>query len=240
MEKEATYTIYTDASFDQTSQIGTYSIVVMQGNTILKKVARRCTFQMKDATECEIYAVHQAINFILSIYLKKCKNKKQKFKIRTDSIVARDFYITGKINKKFFIDKMELVNEMKQRYKTACKKIEKAKSSFSISWIPREGNKVAHKWTTVAFKRLRGYSEMKEVLLINKEAFLELVSNKKQKELIEYLFAYSNDNKIIHKTQKEMANTLNITTSDINRNLKKLIDIDVLEKVKNGKYALLI
>lgn len=37
-----------------------------------------------------------------------------------------------------------------------------------------------------------------------------------------------------------MSDALNIPISRINRNLNNLIELDVLEKVKNGKYAILI
>lgn len=71
MEKEATYVIYTDASFDDFTKIGTYAVIIIQGNKVLKRTAKRCRIQMKSATECEIFAIYQALNIILNRYVKK-------------------------------------------------------------------------------------------------------------------------------------------------------------------------
>ena len=82
MEKESTYVIYTDASFDDFTKIGTYAIIVMQENKVLKRTAKRCRIQMKSATECEIFAVYQAINLVLNNYLKKWKKAEIQIKDR--------------------------------------------------------------------------------------------------------------------------------------------------------------
>lgn len=42
MEEEKTYEIYTDASFDDETKIGTYAIVVIQGNNIVKVISKKC------------------------------------------------------------------------------------------------------------------------------------------------------------------------------------------------------
>ncbi len=55
-----------------------------------------------------------------------------------------------------------------------------------------------------------------------------------------YLFLISNDDKIISKTQEEIAKSLNLTTSSINRIFRNLKKIEVLEKKQNGKYLLKI
>lgn len=240
MEKESTYVIYTDASFDDFNKIGTYAIIVMQKKKVLKRTAKQCRIQMKSATECEIFAVYQAINIVLNMYLKN--GKKQKFKLRTDSINAKDFFLKNKNSQKIFLDNLELSNIMKKTYSTLCKKVFKNEGSFSLTWIPRKANKMAHKWSYIAFQRLRGYNEKKEVLLIDKSSFLEILLNGKreQNEIIKYLFFNSNEHKIILKTQKEMSDALNIPISTINRILNNLIELDVLEKVKNGMYVILI
>lgn len=240
MEKESTYVIYTDASFDDFTKIGTYAIIVMQENKVLKRTAKRCKIQMKSATECEIFAVYQAINIVLSRYLKK--GKKQKFKLRTDSTNAKDFFSKNENSKKIFLDNLELSDIMKKTYTTLCKKVFRNEGSLSLKWIPREANQMAHKWSYMAFQRLRGYNEKKEVLLIDKSSFLEiLLSGKRQQnEIIKYLFLNSNEQKIILKTQKEMSDALNIPISTINRSLNNLIELDIIEKVKNGMYLILI
>ena len=51
MEKESTYVIYTDASFDDFTKIGTYSIIIMKDNKIKKRIAKRCRIQLNNATE---------------------------------------------------------------------------------------------------------------------------------------------------------------------------------------------
>ncbi len=240
MEKEATYVIYTDASFDDFTKIGTYAVIIMQGNKVLKRTAKRCRIQMKSATECEVFAIYQALNIILNRYVKK--ERRQKFKLRTDSMDAKEFFLKQKHNQKIFLDNLELSNIMKKTYHTLCKKISKKEGSFSLTWIPREANKMAHKWSYIAFERLRGYNEKKEVLLIDKSSFFEILLNGKreQNEIIKYLFYNSDEHKVILKTQKEISNALNMPISKINRNLNNLIELDILEKVKNGKYVILI
>lgn len=52
----------------------------MQENKVLKRTAKRCRIQMKSATECEIFAVYQAISIILNKYVKN--GRKQKFKLK--------------------------------------------------------------------------------------------------------------------------------------------------------------
>lgn len=101
---------------------------------------------------------------------------------------------------------------------------------------------MAHKWSYITFQRLRGYNEKKEVLLIDQSSFFEILLNGKreQNEIIKYLFCNSDEHKIILKTQKEMSNALNMPISRINKNLNNLIELDIIEKIKNGKYAILI
>lgn len=240
MKKESTYVIYTDASFDDFTKIGTYAIIITQENKILKHTAKRCMVQMNNATECEVFAVYQAINIILNKYVKS--GKKQKFKLKTDCTAAKDFFLKDKYSKKMFLDNSELTNSMKKTYKTLCKHISNKESSFSLTWIPRKSNKIAHKCSYTAFQRLKQYEEKREVVLIDKSSFLEILLNGKreQNEIIKYLFYNSDEQKIILKTQKEMSNALNMSISKINRNLNNLIDLNVLEKVENGKYAILI
>ena len=240
LEQESTYVLYTDASFDDFSKIGTYAIIVMQENKVLKQIAKKCRIQMKSSTECEIFAVYQAINIVLNMYLKK--GKKQKFKLKTDSIDAKNFFLKKQYSQKIFLDNLELSDNMKKTYTTLCRKVSKNEGSFSLNWIPREANRMAHKWSNIVFQRLRECDGKKEVLLINKSLFLEILLNEKkeQNEIIKYLLNNSNENKIILKTQKEMSNALNIPIFTINRILNNLIELDVLEKVKNGMYVILI
>lgn len=75
MEKESTYVIYTDASFDDFTKIGTYSIIIMKDNKIKKRIAKRCRIQLNNATESEIFAIYHAITIILNCYIKDNINR---------------------------------------------------------------------------------------------------------------------------------------------------------------------
>lgn len=240
MEKESTYVIYTDASFDDFTKIGTYSIIIMKDNNIKKSIAKRCRIQLNNSTECEIFAIYHAITIILNCYIKD--NIKQKFKFRTDCKNAVDFFISKEITCNMFKSNTELLKTMKNTYKRFYKKLKKVESSISITWIPREANKVAHKWTYNAFQRLKGYTDKKEIAVISTNALLELLSENQENygTIIKYLYAVSDEQKVIRKTQEEIAYALDISTTKANCYLKKLVNLDILRKIKNGKYALLI
>lgn len=64
--------------------------------------------------------------------------------------------------------------------------------------------------------------------------------NKSQFSIIIYLFSISNQEDLILTTQKEVSKTLNISISMINKTFSKLKELQILEKVKNGRYMLLI
>lgn len=100
MESQKTYEIFTDASFDDVAKVGTYAIVIMQEKRILKIIAKKCNIQLENSTECEVFAIFQAINFIQGSLLKK--NITQKFWLRTDCVVARDFFIEDENKIKVF------------------------------------------------------------------------------------------------------------------------------------------
>lgn len=58
--------------------------------------------------------------------------------------------------------------------------------------------------------------------------------------MIIYLFKISNEDKFILKTQMEIARSLEILISCINKIFQELIKLNVLAKIKNGKYSLTI
>lgn len=68
---EEKYEIYTDASFEDNAKIGTYSVVVKKEEKIVKTVSRKCRIKLKNATECEIYGVYQALKIIEKLIKKK-------------------------------------------------------------------------------------------------------------------------------------------------------------------------
>ena len=237
MNEEENFIIYTDASFDDKSKLGTYGIIVTKNNNKIKTITKKCRIQMNNSTECEIFAIYQAINLILSCYINK--GKIQKFRVRTDCEVAREFFIE-KNDKKIFQNNLEIKNI----YRKICIKLSKYSSSFKIKWIPRNTNKIAHNHSYATLKKLKNNSNnlANEIILIEKKSFLEILTKitKKESRIIIYLFENLNDQKIISITQEELSKYLNLSITTINNLFKKLIALNVVEKVKNGKYAILI
>ena len=241
MNEEENFIIYTDASFDDKSKLGTYGIIVTKNNNKIKTITKKCRIQMNNSTECEIFAIYQAINLILSCYIKK--DKIQKFRIRTDCEVAREFF-TEKNDKKIFQNNDEIKYQMKNIYRKICIKLSKYSSSFKIKWIPRNTNKIAHNHSYATLKRIKNNSNnlANEIILIEKKSFLEILTKitKKESRIIIHLFENLNEQKIISITQEELSKYLNLSITTINNLFKKLIDLNIVEKVKNGKYAILI
>lgn len=58
--------------------------------------------------------------------------------------------------------------------------------------------------------------------------------------MIIYLFKICNEDKFILKTQMDIARSLEISISYINKIFQELIKLNVLTKIKNGKYSLII
>lgn len=240
MEIQKTYEIFTDASFNDVDKVGTYSIVIMQEKKILKIIAKKCNIQLKNSTECEVFAIFQAINLIQGSLLKK--NTTQKFWLRTDCVVARDFFIENKNKIKVFENNLTLLNTIKQTYERIKKVLSKKDCSFRLRWIPRESNKIAHKHAYLAFQKLKVQNNKNDIILIDKYSFLELLQilNSNYYKVILYLFQISNEEKLILKTQSQIAETLEISKYNINKIFKQLIKLNILGKIKNGKYILLI
>ena len=241
MNEEENFIIYTDASFDEKSKTGTYGIIVIKDDNKIKTITKKCRIQMNNSTECEIFAIYQAINLILSCYINK--GKIQKFRVRTDCEIAREFFIE-KNDKKVFQNNVEIKDEIKNIYRKICIKLSKYSSSFKIKWIPRNTNKIAHNHSYATLKKLKNNSNslVNEIILIEKKSFLEILTKitKKESRIIIYLFENLNDQKIISITQEELSKYLNLSITTINNLFKKLIALNVVEKLKNGKYAILI
>ena len=239
MEAQKIYEIFTDASFDDVAKVGTYAIVIMQDKKILKTIAKKCNVQLENSTECEVFAIFQAINLIQGSLLKK--NITQKFWLRTDCVVARDFFIEDENKIKVFENNLTLLNTIKQTYKRIKKALSKKDCSFRLRWIPRESNKVAHKHAYSAFQKLKTTNK-NDIVLIDRYSFLKLLQkfNLNHYKLISYLFINSNEQKLILKTQSEIAEKLELSTYSINKIFKEFIKLNILGKIKNGKYILLI
>ena len=161
METQKTYEIFTDASFDDVVKVGTYAIVIMQENKIVRIIAKKCNVQLENSTECEVFAIFQAINLIQGSLLNK--NITQKFWLRTDCVVARDFFIEDENKIKIFENNLTLLNTIKQTYKRIKKVLSKKDCSFRLRWIPRESNKVAHKHAYSAFQKLKTTNNKKDI-----------------------------------------------------------------------------
>ena len=242
MNEEENFIIYTDASFDEKNKIGTYGIIVTKDNNKIKTITKKCRLQMDNSIECEIFAIYQAINIILSCYINK--NKIQKFRIKTDCEIARDFFIEKYNNEKLFRKNFDIKNDMKNKYRKICIKVSKYNSSFKIKWVTRKANKIAHKHAYATLKKIKNTSNnlANEIVIIEKNSFFEILTKITKKEIliIIYLFNNLNEQKIISITKEDISQSLNISITTINNLFKKLIDLNVIEKVKNGKYAILI
>ena len=240
MDKENTYVIYTDASFDDNTKEGTYSIVIMQENKVLKKIRKKNKIQLNNSTECEIFAIFQAFNIINGSLLKK--NKAQKFRLNTDCSTARDFFLENQLNFKFFKENQQLLNTIKQTHKNIKKRLSKKDCSLKIKWAARENNKIAHNCAYSAFKKSKASNFKKELILIEQTSFLEILKNfdKKQYKVIIYLIENSNQENSIKKTQSEIAKKLEMPLSSLNKIMQKLIKLDIIVKIKQGEYSLLI
>lgn len=240
METQKIYEIFTDASFDDVAKVGTYAIVIMQENKIVRIIAKKCNVQLENSTECEVFAIFQAINLIQGSLLNK--NITQKFWLRTDCVVARDFFIEDESKIKVFENNLTLLNTIKQTYTRIKKTLSKKDCSFRLRWIPRESNKIAHKHAYSAFQKLKTTNNKKDIVLIDIDSFLRLLQgfNSNQYKVISYLFKNSNEQKLILKTQSEIAEKIELSTYSINKIFKEFIKLNILGKIKNGKYILLI
>lgn len=243
MKKQTKYNIYTDASFDNKSNIATYSIIIMKEDKILKSFSKRSRIEIKNSTEIEIFAVYQAMNLILSCYINKSES--QTFCINTDCTQVPIFFRNNKSKMKIFKNNEELKKDMLKTYNVICTKLSKENCGFTLKWISRDSNKIAHNQTYNMLKRVRkikNFKNSKEDLIINKNTFCDILSNfnKSQFSIIIYLFSISNQEDLILTTQKEVSKTLNISISVINKTFSRLKELKILEKVKNGRYMLLM
>ena len=243
MQRIIKYDIYTDASFDNQSKIATYAIVVMFENKILKSFSKASKIEIKNSTEIETFAVYQAINLILSCYINK--NENQIICINTDCVQVPDFFQNKKSKVKIFQNNSEMIETMKKAYNVVKTKLSGENSNFILKWISRDMNKIAHKQTYNMLKRVRkikNFENTKEDILINKNIFCSLLSNydKNQYLILVYLLNILDNEGLIKITQKVVSEQLNLTLSIVNKKFKQLIELKVLEKVRNGRYMLLI
>lgn len=125
MNREDVYEIYTDASFDEKTKLGTYAIVIKKENTLIKTISKKCRLKLENSTECEVFGVYQAINYIAGTLLNK--RKKQSFRIVTDCNAAMQFFKVNGRNFSIFKDEKEISFLMRNLYKKINKRLIKRK-----------------------------------------------------------------------------------------------------------------
>lgn len=162
--------------------------------------------------------------------------------VKNGLFCSKRLFIEKNNNIKIFQRNEELLNTIKKSYNRVKKRLAKKDCSFKLKWILRGANKIAHKYSYSAFQKLKHTNDKKDFIVIDKESFLELLQkfNSRQCKIIIYLFQVSNEDKSILKTQTEIAKSLEISIYYINKTFQELIRLNVLEKVKNGKYSLTI
>ncbi len=237
MEKENIYEIFTDASFDDSTKLSTYSVVIIKDNKIKKAFGKKCNMQLENSTEGEVFAIFQAINIIEANLIKK--NITQKFWLRTDCVVAKDFFVDKKKNVKLFKQNQELYDNMIETFNRVAKKMSKERCSFKLRWVPRGANKIAHKYSYTAFKEMKTKQNKNNIIVTQRKLldFLKKFDTKQCKVLV-YLNLIANEKKLILKTQNEIASSLEISKSSVNRIFKELKNLNFIEKLNNGKYIL--
>lgn len=243
MNRQKKYNIYTDASFDNKNSVATYSIIVMLENKVLKSYSKKSRIEIKNSTEIEVFAVYQAMNLILSCYISKAEY--QVFCINTDCTQVPIFFENKNNKMKIFKHDENIKKDMLKTYNVISTKLSRKNCSFSLKWIQRDLNKIAHKQTYNMLKRVRKVNKLntsKEDVLINKKIFCEILSNfdKKQISVILHLLNIVGQDGLIVMTQKILAENLKVSISVVNKTIKELRQFGILDKVKNGKYLLLI
>lgn len=239
-ELEKTYKIYTDASFDNETKVGTYSIIIMQEERILRRVMKKCKIQFQNSTECEIFAIFQAFNIINGGILRK--DKAQRFHFKTDCSTARDFFVEEQYEEVFFKDNLELLNTIRKTHKSIKKRLAKKDCSLQIKWIPRQYNRIAHNCSYSTFRRVKENKSNKDIVLIEKEAFLVILQkfSLMQYRIMAYLINNADKENLVLKTQSEMAEILKISLSTLNKIINEFMQLGIISKISNGRYNLLI
>ena len=237
MKKQKEYEIYTDASVNNITKIATYSIIISSENKILRTVAKKSYIPIENPTEIEILAIFQAINILFNCYFNK--NEKQKFSIKTDCISARDFYLQ---NKKMRIFKKDntIQNKMKNTYKDFYADLSKAGSELKIKWVPRNSNKIAHKYAYGMLKSAEILNRDNDDITINVNTLCEMLSefSKDQKMIFQHLLSLTDTEDFIRTTQSSIASSLKISNSSVSKTIRKLSEFNIIQKIGRGKYLL--
>lgn len=245
MKKEEVYEIYIDASFDYETKLGTYGIVIKKDDNLMKTISKKCRIKLENSTECETFGIYQAINYIAGTLINK--KKIQKFKIITDCTAAISFFITNENKINIFKSEKELSYLMKNIYKRIKRRLLKKNGQLEIIYVERNNNKISHKCAYSALKQIKEQKQLHDkfdykILFINREIFIKILGDltKTHYDVIMFFLKNININNTIRITQQDIAADLKIPNSKINKVFKQLIEVGIIEKVKNGEYALLV
>lgn len=235
---ENIYEIFTDASFDDCTKLATYSVVIIKNRKLLKAFAKKAKTEMFGSTECEIFAIFQAMLIIESDIIQDKGVKK--IYLGTDSSATRNFF-EEKTKTKIFKKNLKLYNEIKTTYSRINNKMKEKDIYFELKHISREKNKTAHKYSYKTFKNCKKEDPKNDIMKKKNELaqFYEKIGLKMGKVLM-YLFLISNEERKILRTQYEIAKALNISSTKVNKIFYKLRELKILEKKGNGRYSLMI
>lgn len=239
MQYKNIYEIYTDASFERISKLGTYAIVICKNQKVDKVISEKIFICLNNSTECEIFAMYQAILIISEKFLKH--KRKNRFILKTDCTSVKEFFNENK-KTKLFRNNFGLYEKIKESYNQCKAILPKNENSLKLKCIPRKSNNLAHKYSYSKFNNYIKEIVSNDCIILDKECFFKFLQtiDNKQIKVISYLFTVCDSENIIVKTQFQIANELNMTLTFINRIFKKMIEMKLIEKVKNGIYILLI
>lgn len=230
------YEIYTDASFDENSKLATYAVVVTKEEKILEVFAKRCKLKVEKSTECEIFAIYQAINIILTKYVNEYKY--QKFLIKTDCQSARDFFVCKEMEIKAFEYNPEIAVMMTKVYEKLSRKMSRKMCSFKIRWISEKQNKIAHQYTHTAFQKVRknmtqaNKSGVKdEIVVLEKQQLLNMINklSSNQRKVLSYLMESQAHNGMLQLNKEQIAKSLNLSIHTMTRAISMLKKLHIIE-----------
>lgn len=235
---ENTYEIFTDASFDDVIKLATYSVVIMKNKKLLKAFAKKVKVEIFNSTEGEIFAIFQVMLIIESDIMQD--EKVEKIYLSTDASAAKDFF-KEKAQTKIFKENLKLCSEIKKTYSRINNKMKEKNICFELRHISRKKNKIVHRYSYKVFQSCKKQDPISNIMKKKNELvqFYEKIGLKMGKVLI-YLFLISSEDKMIERTQSEIAKALNISNTNINKIFYKLRELKVLEKKGNGRYSLIL
>lgn len=229
------YEICTDASYDYERKVSTYGMVVTKNNKPIKKMSKRTNILILTSIESEIFAIYQAMKFVDSEINTK---KPKEIVIKTDCIEARNFFLHRKVN--VFKNNADVKKLILNQYKKLCRIYYGNGNNFKIIWISRKINKDAH---NIAYsKMLRARKKHIANCIVKKGNFIEYLIKftKNQYEILNYFIISSDSENIVFTTQNELSNNFKISNGSISKCMRFLFYLNILDKVKNGKYQILL